>query len=86
MADNKKTISSNNKFLDIKEDLEQANREAVKSNSFLPKQVINDKRKNYTFTLTETERELLTQISRKQGYKSDSKFIGDLILGLAKEE
>jgi len=83
MAEKKEVV---NRFKKVEKDVIETNSKEVKSNSFLPKQVINDKRKNYTFTLTETERELLTQISRKQGYKSDSKFIGDLILGLAKEE
>lgn len=83
MAEKKEVV---NRFKKVEKDVIETNSKEVKNNSFLPKQVINDKRKNYTFTLTETERELLTQISRKQGYKSDSKFIGDLILGLAKEE
>lgn len=77
---------ADNRFQDLKEEVKQTNSTEIKNNSSLPKQVINEQRKNYTFTLTKTERELLTKISRAQGYKSDSKFLGDLITGLAKEE
>lgn len=73
----------NNKFEEEKKHEDMIIKIGAPTNILVPKQIINnEKRKNYTFTLTENERKLLTKISRRQGYNSDSKFLGELILSM----
>lgn len=74
------------KFADLRKEVVEKNSNVeINESSVLPKKTPSDKRKNYTFTLTEKERKLLSKISEEQGYKSDSKFLGDLIIELAKD-
>lgn len=73
----------NNKFEKEKKDEDIIIKIGAPANMLIPKKIINnEKRKNYTFTLTKNERELLTKISKRQGYNSDSKFLGELILSM----
>lgn len=73
------------KFSNLRQEVEEK-KSVTNKNTVLPKKIPNDKRKNFTFTLTELERKRLSELSQAQGYKSDSKFLGDLIMQLSEEE